>query len=209
MADITVSSPVATAGLGQIFLAWEYDDPNVGGLSYQQLDMVEVWSATANQRSQAVRVAEGKTDAVHVTLSGTARWYWFRARDRGGAYGPWVPSSATAGLAASEVGDLGSGIKYWQLPGGFIFQWGATVPVYFPAPIPVSFRKAFPNAVFVVLAGQMNLDFFWPFPPLTSDLYASFVVSSDQAQLTVQTRFQKNASTQPSLGAVNWLALGY
>lgn len=97
--DITVSGLVATPGIGHIALQWSYDDPNVDGLPYLALDQVEVWAAASNDRSLAAKVAEGRTNALHVALVEGATWfYWIKARNRSGRYGDWHPSSAAAGV---------------------------------------------------------------------------------------------------------------
>ncbi len=124
MADITTADLVVTPGFGQNFLAWSYSDPNARSFSYLMLDKVEVWWSATNDRSTAVKVAEGLTSAYHVLTTGAAAYYWLRARDRGGNYGPWNPSSSTGGSLADATASIG-GNGWIKLPAGVVQQWGS------------------------------------------------------------------------------------
>jgi hypothetical protein len=100
MADssISVSGLIAIGGVGQVTLRW-----NLGGgscLSYLAGDVVEVWSATINNRASATKIGEVSANQfVHAGLIlRSNRWYWVRARDVSGNLGDWFPSSATAGV---------------------------------------------------------------------------------------------------------------
>jgi len=101
--NITVSGLVVAPGVQQSYAQWTVDDPNVNGLPYLQLDRVELWAHTSNDRSGASKVAEGVTFANHVYTGLVPYYYWIRARDREGQYGDWYPSSSTAGLQAGGV----------------------------------------------------------------------------------------------------------
>lgn len=105
--DITVSDLLLSPGVDQTFARWSVDDPNaVSGLGHLQLDIVELWSATSNDRSHAsfAKVGEGINETIHYIPGLSPRYYWARARNRSGIYGDWYPLSPTAGatLSASE-----------------------------------------------------------------------------------------------------------
>lgn len=79
-------------GLRQIVVSWENPpDPD--------LDHVEVWAATSNDRALATRVGLVKGSSfVHGGLGGLdTRWYWARAVDVGGNIGPWNAEQGTSG----------------------------------------------------------------------------------------------------------------
>lgn len=101
--NITVSDLVVAPGVQQTYAQWAVDDPNINGLPYLQLDRVELWASTTNDRSTASKVAEGITFANYVYTGFAKRYHWIRARDREGQYGDWYPSSATAGQVAGGV----------------------------------------------------------------------------------------------------------
>lgn len=132
--DITVDSLVITPGFGQTFAEWTYTDPNVGGFPYAQIEAVELWAATANDRADGsfAKVAEGLLSAIHRVDDGLARWYWAKARTKGIGTGPiagqrfhgeWYPTGATSGVAAGATAGAG-----WQkFPSGIIQQFGEGV----------------------------------------------------------------------------------
>lgn len=105
MADsnITVSDLAAVAGIGIIELSWTVTNPNIGGLYYLDLRVVEVWASATNNRAAATKVREGDTVASHVLTGGLTRYYWVRAKNNSGSYGDWYPSSATGGVAATSL----------------------------------------------------------------------------------------------------------
>lgn len=81
-------------GLRQIVVSWENPpDPD--------LDHVEVWAATSNDRALATRVGLVKGSSfVHSGLGGLdTRWYWARAVDVGGNIGPWNAEQGTPGTS--------------------------------------------------------------------------------------------------------------
>ena len=125
--DITVAGLAATGDVKGIKLAWTYNDPRNNALPNIGLDMVEVWASTTNDRATAAKVGQGITDFLHAGLSrGDVRYYWIKARDNIGGFGPWYPSSPTAGVVGTEVsGDvLIAQNGYWKHPSGLIEQWG-------------------------------------------------------------------------------------
>lgn len=102
--DITVAALTATPGAGQITLQWTYSDPRNGALPNIALDAVEVHAAGTNDRAGATRVVEGLTFATHSGLIRAAvNYYWIRARDKLGGYGPWYPAGATSGVSGTEL----------------------------------------------------------------------------------------------------------
>ena len=106
MADsnITVSGLTAGSAVGQIDLAWAVSDPHAIGLPTLQLDAVEVWAATTNNRANASKIAEGFTSAVHSGLpENSTRYYWIRPRNKSGYYGDWHPAGSTSGVEGKEL----------------------------------------------------------------------------------------------------------
>lgn len=101
--NITVSGLVVAPGVQQTYAQWAVDDPNIDGLPYLQLDRVELWAHTSNDRSGASKVAEGVTFANYVYTGFAKRYHWIRARDREGQYSDWYPSGATDGVVAGGV----------------------------------------------------------------------------------------------------------
>jgi hypothetical protein len=100
--DIVCSGLIATSGVGQVVLAWAVSDPNQAGLPYLTLGTVEVWAASANNRTGAAKVGEALSGLTHAGVPpGETRFYWVRPRNASGLYGDWFPLSATAGVAAT------------------------------------------------------------------------------------------------------------
>jgi hypothetical protein len=144
--DITVAGLTADGDVKGVKLAWTYHDPRNNALPNIGLDMVEVHASATNDRATATKVGEGITDFLHAGLSrGAVRYYWIKARDCLGGFGPWYPSSPTAGVVGTEVsGDvLIAQNGYWKHPSGLIEQWGRdalvgggsttiTFPIAFP-----------------------------------------------------------------------------
>ena len=97
--DITVSNLAVTVGFGLNHATWTYSDPNANGLPHWKLDAVELWAATNNDRTQAAKVGEGETSAIHFGTNGAAQYYWTRARARNGSVGMagHLPSARLAG----------------------------------------------------------------------------------------------------------------
>jgi hypothetical protein len=151
---ITVSSLAATAGYGQNFLSWNYSNPN-SGLTGMHLDAIEVWAATANDRTAASKIDERKASQfVHVFNDGDPRWYWARARDNWGNFGDWFPSSPTAGITAGDTASLGQN-GYIKHAGGLIEQWGRDALTGGGASTTITFPIAFPNQCFQVTANAL------------------------------------------------------
>lgn len=98
---IGISALVATAGVGQISLAVTPVLP--GCLPYLDLDKIEIWAASVNNRASATKVGEtGGIQYVHSGLAAsTTRYYWARARNKAGTIGDWYPLSATGGVSAT------------------------------------------------------------------------------------------------------------
>lgn len=75
------------------------------------LDVVQVYASIDNNRTNAVRLAEGAADEfTHELPPSSQRWYWTRVRrptDGPDVYSDWFPASATAGAQAIAFGDLG------------------------------------------------------------------------------------------------------
>lgn len=71
--------------------------------TFDNFDTVEIWSATVNNRNNAVKV--GESAAALWTHSGLnlidTRYYWARIRDIYGNYSVWHPESPTAGVSGS------------------------------------------------------------------------------------------------------------
>jgi hypothetical protein len=107
--DITVSNLTLSPGVDQTFARWSVDDPNLRGLQYLQLDKVELWSATVNNRADSsfAKVGEGIDEAIHYSPGLGKRYYWARPRNKAigpsGArhYGDWYPLPSTGGLTLS------------------------------------------------------------------------------------------------------------
>ena len=101
--DITVSSLTADGDVKGVKLAWTYHDPRNNALPNIGLDMVEVHASATNDRARGGKVGEGITDFLHAGLSrGAVRYFWIKARDNIGGFGPWFPSSPTAGIVGTE-----------------------------------------------------------------------------------------------------------
>jgi hypothetical protein len=105
MADsnIIVSSLAATGGVGQVALTWSVTEASCR--SYLQLDKVEIWASTNNNRANATKVGEVfGTQFVHAGLNrSTNRYYWVRARDVSGNLGDFAPAGATAGVVGTTT----------------------------------------------------------------------------------------------------------
>ncbi|MBX3536427.1 MAG: hypothetical protein KF735_02215 [Chelatococcus sp.] len=106
MADsnIAVTNLVATSGVGQNLITVTTAG---GGLSdclfYLNLQKVEIWASSTNNRGAATKVGETSTSTLpHGGLGVSAtRYYWARAVDNSGLIGEWYPLSATAGIVAT------------------------------------------------------------------------------------------------------------
>lgn len=95
------SSLSAETSMGSIFLRWT--DP-----SDADLDKIEVWESSWNDRATAIKVATvagyaaGRNGWTRSGLdSGVTRYYALRARDRSGNVSGWYPTSATGMFAAT------------------------------------------------------------------------------------------------------------
>lgn len=122
---ITVDSLTVAPGFGQTFAEWTLTDPNANGLPYLQLDTVELWAATANDREHEsfAKVAEGRESAIHYEDDGAQRWYWARAKDKSARYSEWYPASATGGVAGAETALIASP-GYMKLSSDLAIEWG-------------------------------------------------------------------------------------
>lgn len=104
--DITVSGLGAFSGFNQILLAWEYDDPNVGGLLGLGLKHFEIWSSGADDIDTAMLI-KTTTSNFYIDSGGSAglsagetRYYWVRAKNNSGLYGEFYPATE-AGIEGS------------------------------------------------------------------------------------------------------------
>ena len=95
----TPTSLTATGSVHQITLTTTVTIPEGG--------VLEVWSATVNNRANAVKLADAtSTTFVHTGLSLIdTRYYWVRVRDKYGTTGSWYPSSATNGVVGQTSQD--------------------------------------------------------------------------------------------------------
>lgn len=102
--DITISSLTAVGGLGQVALTAVPQVPlGMTCLAYMQPAGVQFWVSTTNNRNNATLLA---TSDVGFTVHGglgdsVTRYYWARAVDQEGNFGPFYPASATAGVSAT------------------------------------------------------------------------------------------------------------
>lgn len=105
--DITINSFAVVAGLGQFALAAAWSSPpGMGCLPYMQAGNVEFYAAATNNRALATKVADGGPVGVAVyamPTPGTLRYFWARAVDPAGNFGPFFPVSATNGRSATTL----------------------------------------------------------------------------------------------------------
>lgn len=98
---ITILSLTATAGVGQITVAFSLASP--GCLPYLDYKETEIWASATNNRGSATKV--GTTTGIQFVHSGlgasVTRYYWARAINKAGTQGDWHPLSATAGVSAT------------------------------------------------------------------------------------------------------------
>lgn len=103
--DITISQlTAASGGVGQIPLsATPLSPAGMACLPYMQHAKVQFWVATSNNRNTATLLAESDVGfTVHGGLGvSVTRYYWARAVDPEGNFGPFFPASATGGIAAT------------------------------------------------------------------------------------------------------------
>lgn len=92
------SALAATASFRTIALKWTNPTD-------KDLDYVEIWEATTNNRASATQVAASRTDWAIRTGIGTAstRYYWIRAVNTSGVAGAFHPTSSTAGVAITTT----------------------------------------------------------------------------------------------------------
>ena len=150
--DITVGGLSAKGANGQIMLTWDPpSDPNVGGLPYLQLDFVEIWAASENNRAAAVRIGEQNGQTFYETglERGAERWYWIRCRNKRNRFGEWHPVQADLGVHGIEKNNnfLLDVNGYFVYPNGLIEQWGLATSET-DGSLLVTFPFTFPNAVF-------------------------------------------------------------
>ncbi|MFA6015901.1 MAG: phage tail protein, partial [Gallionellaceae bacterium] len=100
---LPLTSLTATGGLFEIGLAWTTSP------SARDIDYIELWAATSNNRANAYPLTSQKhplTAWKHPGLQPAQSWYyWGRAVDTSGNAGDYYPSSATAGIYASVSSD--------------------------------------------------------------------------------------------------------
>lgn len=98
---ITILSLTATAGVGQITVAFTLASP--GCLPYLDYRETEIWASATNDRTAATKV--GTTTGIQFVHSGlgasVTRYYWARAVNKAGTQGDWYPLSSTAGVSAT------------------------------------------------------------------------------------------------------------
>ncbi len=99
--DETVPAPtslaVVTTSVG-VMLTWASPPPD-------RYDFVEVWRATTNDRTGAVRVFRGKADSFFdQSPQQVTRYYWIRAARVGTAVSAWYPTGSTSGQTATYGG---------------------------------------------------------------------------------------------------------
>jgi hypothetical protein len=202
--DITVAGLTATGDVKGIKLAWTYSDPRNNALPNIGLDMVEVHASTTNDRTTATKVGEGITDFLHAGLSrGDVRYYWAKARDNIGGFGPWYPASPTGGVVGTEVsGDvLIAQNGYWKHPSGLIEQWGRDALVG-GGSTTIIFPEPFPNQCFQVIANPLA-------SPSSSILYAIEVETFDTTTVALTpNRVSGGTVTSPAMTAL-WRAIGF
>jgi|SRR5882672_3652356 len=89
---------------GHVSLSWQATDPNVSGSTSLQLDQVEIWAATVNDRAQAIKIVEARNAAIHASVvEGATYFYWARARDLSANFGDWYPLGANDGTRCRVV----------------------------------------------------------------------------------------------------------
>lgn len=108
--NITCAGLTLTPGIGHNLANWTFTDPNANGLNSLSLGTVELHAATANDRSLATKVAEGRDSAPHMSLiEGATYYYWVRARNKAGFYGDWHPSGETSGVVGTAGFSIAGG----------------------------------------------------------------------------------------------------
>lgn len=78
-------------------------------LQADEYDLIEVFAATTNNRTNAIQIAELRGSyVVHSVPDNTPHYYWVRAR-KAGKVSAFNPASATGGLLGTPGGTVGSG----------------------------------------------------------------------------------------------------
>lgn len=103
--DVTITAVptptglTATGGVYSIILTASVTIPEGG--------VLEVWSATVNNRANAVKIGDATSTTFTHTGLGLVdiRYYWVRVRDKYGTVGDWYPSSATNGVQGQTSTD--------------------------------------------------------------------------------------------------------
>jgi hypothetical protein len=161
------------SGLRSIWLQWT--NPTDA-----DLDVVEVWSATGNDRANASRVAAIRSTAfAHNGLNpGEQRYYWLRAVDTSGNVGPWHPEGATTGVAGTTPRALADDIADAQIETAKFAQGIEPVAVVSALPAPAGYTG--PKTVFLTTDGKIYryVNNAWTAAVPTADL--SGVVTSGQ-----------------------------
>jgi hypothetical protein len=204
--DITVNGLATSGGISTISLIWNPpNDPHQnGGHPYLQLNAVEIYAASSNNRGSASKIGEQSigTGFVHSGLSRAAqRWYWIRPRNNSLKYGDWHPLSATAGVSGQEANNtaLLSANGYFLNKNGLLQQWGTLTTNGFSgvgsASWPVAFSTLF-NFIPTVVG-------FSPTQPLVVN-----IVSANASSFSVFTAWTVAGVFQPVAATVNWSAIG-
>jgi hypothetical protein len=204
---IEITSLTATDDINGIKLTWALGDPWPIETHYST-DAVEIWAATVNNFASGSKVGEAPptSEFLHVGLDrGEARYYWARARDKLGDFGPYFPVSTTAGVEGIEKsGDVDSLIAqdgYYVHRSGLIEQWGrASLPG--GASLTVTFPRAFPASCFQVVATPFAV-------PSTTTTYTATVSAFDVNGMDVMgNQISAGVVSAPAM-TVLWRALGF
>lgn len=112
--DITinlVNLQTTSQGIDGVLLTWTNDTD--GCLTYAGQDVVQVWRAATNDRSQASKLAEVEGNS-YTDTGFTVRqtfYYWVRAKNTSGELGPWEPSGSTSGVAGTPTTQDADGVR--------------------------------------------------------------------------------------------------
>jgi hypothetical protein len=207
---ITVSDLSIQPGFGQNFAKWTFSETGpANALVHLSLNYVELWSHTANDRgdddasgipANATLANIGKNATIHAINDGVARWYWARAVNRIGSYGPWS-SLKTAGVAVEATASIGLN-GFILLPSGLVEQWGQDT-LFGGTSTTITFPVAFPNQCFNVVANPIA-------SPNTMLVRAINVETYNTTTVLLSGNLIENGGvvSSPSM-TVNWRAVGF
>ena len=116
--DVTinlVNLQTTSQGIDGVLLTWTNDTD--GCLTYVGQSVAQIWRATVNDRTQAIKLAEVEGNSYIDTGFDARRtfYYWVRAKNTSGELGPWEPSdvnNGVTGIPTSSNSEL-----YTQTPG--------------------------------------------------------------------------------------------